>query len=83
MRLEIRLESLEGRQLIETDIRVPISGIYTAQIPTWIFVRDCSQIDLISSPRELAAQAARDLFAQFGFDVSLEMLGWHQARIGR
>jgi hypothetical protein len=44
---------------------------------------DGPQTELIARPRELAAGAARELFARFGLDVSLETLKKIQGRIGR
>jgi hypothetical protein len=83
MRVEIELHGLRGRRLVSPDIMVPLSGFYVAQKADWNYRREGSQTDLIARPRELAAVAARDLFARFGLDLSLEMLARLQARIGR
>ncbi len=83
MRVEIELENLKGRRLVSTDVMVPLSGEYITQMPGWNYRWEGSQADLIARPRELAAVAARDLFARFGLDLSLDILGRVQARIGR
>jgi hypothetical protein len=83
MHVEIDLKNLKERRLVSTDIMVPVSGVYITQIPEWSYRWEGSQTDLIARPREQAAQAARDLFARFGLDLSLETLARVQARIGR
>lgn len=83
MHVEIGLKNLEGRRLMSTDIMVPLSGVYVTQMPEWNYRWEGSQTDLIARPRELAAEAARDLFARFGLDLTLETLARVQVRIGR
>ncbi|MGO9917501.1 MAG: hypothetical protein ACLQIB_22715, partial [Isosphaeraceae bacterium] len=83
MCVEIELHGLRGRELVSTDAMVPLSGGYVTQMPDWNYAWAGSQTDLIARPRQLAAEATRDLFAPFGLDLSLEILGRLQARIGR
>jgi hypothetical protein len=83
MRVELQLHGLQGRRLVSTDVAVPLSGVYVTQMPDWNHLWEGSQTELISRPRELAAEAARDLFARFGLELSLEILSRIQARIGR
>jgi hypothetical protein len=83
MCVEIDLEGLQGRQIVETDSRFRFSRIYETQIPKWKYRWENAQTALIARPRELAAVATRELFAQFGFEVSLESLARLQAEIER
>jgi len=83
MSVEIQLHGLQGRQLVETDSAFRFSQDYYTQMPEWNHRWEGSQTDLIARPRELAAEAARDLFARFGLDLSLESLARIEARIGR
>jgi hypothetical protein len=83
MHVEIDLKGLQERQVVSTDVMVPISGIYVTQMPNWNYCWEGSQTELIARPRELAAVATRELFARFNFDLSLEVLARVQARIGR
>jgi hypothetical protein len=83
MRVEIELHGLQRRQLVSTDIMVPLSGIYVTQMGDWNHCWKGSQTELIAEPRKLAAVAARELFARFGLDLSLDILTRVQARIGR
>jgi hypothetical protein len=76
------LEGLEGRQ-IGADDRFRFSQTYDARVARWAHRWGGTQTELIARPRELAAVAARDLFALFGLDVSLETLARLQAEIGR
>ena len=52
-------------------------------MPDWSHRWEGSQPDLIARPRELAAEATRDLFARFRLDLPVETLARLQARIGR
>ncbi len=83
MRVEIEIHGLEGRRLFSTDILVPVSGVYVTEIPVWNHRWEGSHTNLVARPRELAALAARELFARFGLDLSVETLARLQARIGR
>ncbi len=83
MRVEIELERLQGRQIVEWDSRFGLSAIYATQMPSWKHRWEVSQTELIARPRELAAVAARDLFARFGLSVSVETLTRLQAGIKR
>jgi hypothetical protein len=83
MRVEIQIERLQDRQIAEPDSRFQFSRPYTAQTTGWNHLWEGSQTELIVQPRELAAVAARELFDQFGLDVSLETLNKLQAEIGR
>jgi hypothetical protein len=83
MRVDIQLHGLQGRQLVSTDIMVPLSGVHGTQMLEWNHRWEGAQTDLIARPCELAAEAARDLFARFGLDLNLESLARIQARIGR
>jgi hypothetical protein len=83
MTIEIQLHNLQGRQVVSTDIMVPVSGVYDTQMPDWNRRWEGPQTDLIARPRELAAEAARDFFERFGLNLSLESLTRVQARIGR
>jgi hypothetical protein len=83
MHVGIDLKGLQGRQIVSTDIMVPVSGTYVTQMPEWTYRWEGSQAELIARPGEFAAVAARELFARFNFDLSLEILAKLQARIGR
>jgi len=83
MLVEVQLHGLQGRRLVSTDIMVCLSGDFVTQMSDWNHRWEGSQTDLIARPHELAAEAARELFARFGFDVSVQTLARVQARIGR
>jgi hypothetical protein len=83
MRVDIDLEGLKGRQIVEPDVRFRFSQTYATQMPRWHYPWEGAQTELIARPRELAAEAARELFTRFGLDVSLETLVRLQGEIGR
>jgi hypothetical protein len=83
MRVEIDLDRLQGRQIVETDSRFRFSQTYDTQVPRWKYPWQGTQTELIARPRELAAVAACELFAQFGLDVSLETIARLQAEMER
>jgi hypothetical protein len=83
MRVEIELHGLQGRRLASTNIMVPLSGSYVTQLADWNYRWEGIQTDPIARPRELAAEAARNLFARFGLALSLDILARVQTRIGR
>ena len=83
MRVEIELGNLKGRRLIPETIHYQFGGEYRINLPTWNHVWEGAQTELITSPRELAALATRELFARFGFDLGLDILKKLQGGIGR
>jgi hypothetical protein len=83
MRVEIDLDGLQGRQIVETDSRFRFSRTYHTQMPRWKYRWEGSQTELIAGPRELAALATRELFARFGLEASLETLAGLQVEIER
>jgi hypothetical protein len=83
MQVNIDLRKLEGRQLVEIDRRIRFSRPYVTSLPEWNYRRQGTQAELIARPREFAAEAARELIAQFGLDVSLETVTRIQGMIGR
>jgi hypothetical protein len=83
MRVEIDLDGLQGRQIVETDSRFRFSRTYHTQMPRWKYRWEGSQTELIAGPRELAALATRELFARFGLEASLETLAKLQVEIER
>lgn len=83
MRVEVDLDGLQGRQIVETDSRFRFSRTYHTQMPRWKYRWEGSQTELIARPRELAALAARELFARFGLETSLETLAGLQVEIER
>ena len=82
MHVEIQLRGLKGRRLVSTDTHVPLSGDYLTRKADWNHTWHGSQIDLSSRSRELAAAAARDLYSQFGLNLSLDSIARIQERIG-
>jgi hypothetical protein len=83
MCVEIELSGLQGREIVETDNRFRFSRTYATQMPGWKHRFEGTETELIARPRELAALAARELFARFGLDVSLDTLARIQAEIAR
>jgi hypothetical protein len=83
MHVGIDIDGLAGRRVVEPDAAFRFSRDYISNSPSWNYSWEGSQPELIARPRELAAAAARELFAQFGLDLSLEILTKIQARIGR
>jgi hypothetical protein len=83
MCVEIDLDGLHDRKIVETDTRFRFSRTYATQMPGWKHRWEGAQTELIARPRELAAVATRELFAPFGLDVSLETLARIQAEIAR
>jgi hypothetical protein len=83
LRVDIQLHGLQGRRLVETHNAFRFSQDYRIQMPEWNHRWEGSQTDLIARPRDFAAEAARELFARFGLDISLDSLAGIQARIGR
>jgi hypothetical protein len=83
MHVGVDLKNLNGRRLIEDTHVVGLHGDYRADMAEWKHRWEGPQTDLIARPRELAACAARELFARFGLNVSLESVSRIQERIGR
>ena len=54
------------------------TGQYVAQIPQFEWNRELNRGDLVARPRDLAAEAAQQLLARFGWDVSVEFLRTQQ-----
>jgi hypothetical protein len=81
--VEIDLNHLKGRRLATEDVNVMLHGDYRTEMPNWKHQRVEAQTELIARPRELAASTARELFARFGLDVSLETISRIQERVGR
>ena len=74
MRVSIELHGLSGRRLVEDDFRFSLPKLYLSKQPDWKFDQTYSFVDLTTQSRDFAAQAARELFAIFGLDVSIESL---------
>jgi len=83
MVVQIDLKGLQGRGLTTADGSIALRGDYRTQLPEWNYRWMGSQTALIAEPRELAAIAARELFASFNLNISKEMLRRLQERIGR
>jgi hypothetical protein len=84
MRVEVDIHTLQGRTLVSAEeILLKREDGYQAKLSNWNYAWKGSQTDLIARPRPLAAEAARDLFARFGLDISLEILTQIQDRISR
>jgi hypothetical protein len=77
MHLEIALSGIEGRSLwIEPSHRweALLHMTHKASVKELSYKADLAQIRLITEPRELALQAAVELFQGFGWDPSLDVL---------
>ncbi len=83
MHAEIDLSHLKGRRLVTEDIHVMLHGDYRTEMPNWKHRWEGAQTELIARPRELAASAARELFARFNLDVAVSTISKIQERIGR
>jgi hypothetical protein len=83
MRVEISIKNLEDRKLYSSGTHFRQRDDFRAQMPEWFYRLDRSQTELIAKPRDFAALAAQDFFAQFGLNVSLETLSLLQEKIGR
>ena len=60
-----------------------VSRSYHTWTPSWKYLWEGVHTELIARSREIAAVAARELFARFGLAVSVETLGSIQAEMGR
>jgi hypothetical protein len=83
MRVEISLKHLSERRLATEDIHVVLHGDYRTRMGEWQYPWQGPQTELIASPRDLAASAAKELFDRFGLPVSVDTLKRIQERIGR
>ena len=83
MRVDIDIHGLKGRTLASSDQTILLWGEHRTDTSEWNYFREYSRTDLIARPRELAAEAARDLFARFGLNISPEVVTRIQERIGR
>ena len=73
MVFEIAFENLEGRVLRNDQRNVdPHVFAKRAQVNEWLWKRELTRAELAGATRELAATAAADLFARFGFEVAVE-----------
>jgi hypothetical protein len=83
MRVEISLKNLEGRKLVSEGRHLRSSDNLRFHDDQWSNAWDIPQTELIANPRSLAAQAAKEFFAQCGLDTSLQTLGQLQETLGR
>ena len=73
MVFEIAFGNLEGRVLRNDQRNVdPHVFAKRAQVNEWLWKRELTRAELAGATRELAATAAADLFARFGFEVAVE-----------
>ena len=84
MRIEIALGGLRDRTLYFDDSRrIPFSVDHTAKIDEYILpVTSTSRSDLAATARDMAVQAARDLFERCGWQTGPELLRAHQEKLG-
>jgi hypothetical protein len=75
MHVALELKHLQGRRLTAVGHNVLLlSGDYRTQMSEWSYPWQGSQTELIARPRELAAESAKDLFARFGWNLSVDIL---------
>ena len=82
MRVEIDKAGLKGRHLAASEGIFPSSYDFRTKAEEWKYLWEGSETELIASPRELATEAAHDLFARFGLSVELvKVLMTYQQRM--
>jgi hypothetical protein len=69
-----RLANIHGRALTADQDTLFLAREYVSQIPQFGWDRELERGDLVARPRDLAAEAAKELFARFGWDVTVEFL---------
>lgn len=83
MRVHIEMEGLKDRRLSEQNRAFRFHKNCRFDGERWEHAWEGPQADLIAGRRELAAVAARDLFARFGLEVSGVMMRELQKRMAR
>jgi hypothetical protein len=83
MSIDIALTGLKGRRLRPSDLHVWLPDEYAAEVDEFNYATSISRGDLVARPREFAAQASQQLFAQFGLDLELDVLRAHQEGLRR
>jgi hypothetical protein len=82
MHIRIEVQNLRGRMLwVDSPHRLSMEREYRADINGFPFEEEYSATDLASHGRELAAEAARQLFARFGWHPPLEILRQQQSEL--
>lgn len=80
MHLEATVTQLQGRALATDQSRFsPSSRVRTTQMSQFPWSLSLSRDELIAEPRELALNAASDLFKRFDWNPSTEILRKHQS----
>ncbi|RIK10617.1 MAG: hypothetical protein DCC49_02890 [Acidobacteria bacterium] len=78
MAVRIRLHNLQDRQLwVEDPMRSGFLKPQVTKMDEFALSRDLPREELVAKPRELATEAARELFARFGWDAPLDTLRDH------
>jgi len=82
LQVQITLHGLRGRRLTEEGVRLVLSIYnFVSSMDSFPYQVDKSRTELIARPRELALDAAQQLFQRFGWNVSLEFLREEQFRL--
>jgi hypothetical protein len=83
MHLQIELQGLQGRVLQDLNDHGQFRWPYQASIPSFSHALDLSRTNLIVDRKDLALNAAQELFRQFGWNPPREFLRALQESIGR
>jgi hypothetical protein len=84
MSVSIRLSGMKNRKLEMSDPgRGPFRFERVSSVDEIPLLRNISKTQLISTPRELARDAAREAFAVFGWDASTTILEEIQDKLWR
>jgi hypothetical protein len=82
MHIKIELHGLKGRMLwVDSPHRWSMEREYRADISAFPFEDQYSASELASRARDLAAEVASDVFAQFGWRPPLEILKEEQREL--
>jgi hypothetical protein len=84
MHLQIVLKGLRGRSLwIDGKNRMPFVQPHTSEIDKFPYSIQVSKTKLIAEPRDLAIEAAIELFRRFGWNPTPEQLRGQQSELKR
>jgi hypothetical protein len=78
MSIEIEIRNAEGRLWVDSPSRMPMDNQYEFRDPALVYRKEVDRSELAGRSRELALEAAANIFARFGWHPELSLLKGQQ-----
>lgn len=83
MSIEVDIRNAEGRRLwVDSPTRMPMDNQYEFHDPVLVYRKQVDRAELAGRSRELAVEAAADMFARLGWQPELSLLKGQQGELG-